>query len=232
MLKNKFNIKFYLETKMVLIALGLYLLSEILLLFCSNVEFTNVFISIGYFLAYLLMYSLLFFYFGFSTKTRRDDFLFSISFIIRLIISIYGILSNYFYYDYWGSLKSITIDIISLIGILYGFAKNKSIKVCYVFVGLLLVEGLTYVLDDANMLLTSIKYGYVCLADFVWVISDLSYLLVYIAILIFFLPSKKKYIEKEKTIEEKLKLLQDEFENNNITSEEYALRKKEYLSSL
>ena len=139
MLKNKFNIKFYLETKMVLIALGLYLLSEILLLFCSNVEFTNVFISIGYFLAYLLMYSLLFFYFGFSTKTRRDDFLFSISFIIRLIISIYGILSNYFYYDYWGSLKSITIDIISLIGILffvlYGFAKNKSIKVCYVFVG-------------------------------------------------------------------------------------------------
>jgi len=226
MLKNnKLKLSFSTESILILVAFLFRIIPDIAL---DNFHCNGELFSVCYYAIYLLF----FIAFGMYYTEAKGGILFSIAFFINFAFVIYSFISNYIVYNNPFNIFYFIIDAVCAISnvvfILYGFNKIKNIKICYVFIGLLLLDSSIYFIGDIINAIRSL-YTYDCIQ----LLSAISYFLMHIAVLIYLLPSKKKrYIENRKTIEIALKTLKEDFENNLITEDEYLLKKKEYINNL
>ncbi len=234
MLKNnKFKFSFSIEVVLILVAF--------LLRIKPNYFNYGIKIITSELCSYLV-YLLLFIAFGMYYAQAKGGILLSIAFFIELAFTIESLILrvpriNYFYTSVY--FVNIVCAICYAVLILYGLNIIKNIKVCYVFIGLLLLEASMEFVSSA---IHTIRYFKDCYdvttffrhsANYSWLLSTTPYLLINIAVLLYLLPSKKrKYIENKKSIEIALKSLKEDFENNLITEDEYLSKKKEYINNL
>ncbi len=232
MLKNnKLKLSFSTESILILVAFLFQIIPDIV-----NNDFGNilgVFLNVCYYSVYLL----LFIAFGMYYTEAKGGILFSIAFFIKFAFVIESFIFNYIVYDNPINVFYLVIDVAcaisNIVFVLYGLNKIKNMKICYIFIGLLLLDSSVYFIESVIGVINSIRYSYFTFYNCGWLLSEISYLLIHVVVLIDLLPSKKKkYIENKKTIEAALKTLKEDFENNLITEDEYLSKKKEYINNL
>lgn len=228
-INNKF--KFSPETILLFVAFFMEILADIIRY--AHILTFNEQVNMIYDLIYLPIYILLVVGFAnINNNTKIAKNIIGIAFLFKLLFIIKDMLYGYVIYNNSIEIFYFSIYIIAIIGngglVLYWFNKLKNKKVYCIFITMLLLNSVAWLIDPIRYtLIFPARYNLSSL------LFSFAYLLTHIAALVFIMPTKKKkQIEKEQTLAEKLKSLQQEFERNNITQEEYALRKKEYLSHL
>lgn len=228
---NKLKWNFSIEVILIVVAFLFRIIPDIIYNDFGNI--LGVFLNLCYYSVYLL----LFIAFAIYYTEAKGGIFFSIAFFINFAFAIESFIFNYIIYDNPINIFCLIIDVAYVISnivfVLYGVNKVKNIKICYIFIGLLLLNSSVYIVKAVMLVITSIRYSYFTFSNCSWLLSEISYLLMHIVILIYLLPSKKKeYIKNKKTIENALKTLREDFENNLITEDEYLSKKKEYINNL
>ncbi len=232
MTKNRLKFNFLPETLLIIIAILFFIFSSIYYFLEDRT------IDLNEIIQFLLPSCLLFFYFCFFGINKEKGWIFSAAFIIKMIFDIkYMFL---FLKAYPGLSVSYFVAILSsFLFALYGFGKIKNKIYCYIAAILILINFIYLRLVLSFGYLSSMIDLHISFSNMIKIVWEqiihpiIPCSLMILAVLVFFIPTKKKRnIENEISIEKSLRALKEEYDNKLISEEEYLSKKKEYINNI
>ena len=232
MTKNRLKFNFFAEAKIIIIAILFFVFSNVYYFWeCGIIELNEI-------IQFLLPSSLLLLYFCFFGINKQKGWIFSAAFIIKMIFDIkYMFLFSKVSFGL--SISYFVAIVSSFLFVLYGFGKIKNKKYCYIAAILILINFIYLRLTLSFGYLSSMIDLHISFLNMIKIIWEqiiqpiLPYNLMILAVLVFFIPTKKKRnIENEISIEKALRELKEQYDNELISEEEYLSKKKEYINDL